>query len=301
MDATRWLLATEGLRIEPYSVHDEEEVTGLRRVESQSEVGRLSHVLATALRSEKLFLRVVDPRPARVVSPEIALLQRGTERSSLASGSQANFGLFLPHGSSPRIDFDYVSGGPWACLSHDVVVHETLHGMVHRYWELHDAPRFDRGVIEESLADVLAWLSAGRHVALRRWVIAETNGDLSQSNALSRFGGDAPGVPVIRDTTAAVPFDPTVMQATHAVANALSAAILNFASSLVRGAASLEDELLTALNVASKCAFGGASQLSGIDFNLKAFATKLITQAEENGAGARMRTALGEMGFAPAP
>ena len=100
-------------------------------------VTQVLHTLATAMRALSLFAEAYGAYPDWSGDQEVQLLY-------MARAVPPNRALNAWYDGSTMIEFDYVEGGPWSCLSHDIVIHETCHAILHRRRLVHKNRRTDR-------------------------------------------------------------------------------------------------------------------------------------------------------------
>jgi hypothetical protein len=124
---------------------------------------RSLHVLALAERTLRIFERQLK-RPLRWRYPRVALAPHGQEVPAFVLDNE--FATYAPSQRSSVIRFQFLQAGPYACLSHDICVHETVHALLHGDKGWLDADPSTRAVTE-AVGDVCAMLSTAAHQEIR--------------------------------------------------------------------------------------------------------------------------------------
>lgn len=171
------------------------------------------------------------------------------------------------YSSSGTIRFPYTAKDPavYTCLSHDIVVHEVCHALLHASKDWYNANLHTRAVAE-SLGDILAMLIAGNNVEVREAAIESTAGNfLSKRNVLSKFGDNIGTDTYLRDGTILTSLEESsTWKDAYSLSTAITGALYRaFAYHLVQTASNPPslDDVLNALLELTRAVFGAINTL----------------------------------------
>lgn len=296
--------STSRFRLDEPAITDDAAIHGALLGAPENRGTQGLHCLGTAERTDRLFREAVG---SPVSWPGYSMLRLKPHAQAVERHSRFAAYVFAKAATPPhsgKVSFDFVRDGgqdrEFACLSHDIVVHEVTHALLHGFkgWL---ADRGPTKVVGETLGDVLAMLSLAENVEIRRAALDEAKGDLrAHSSILSRFG-EIPGAPGVgRDARAAATLDDVDADDPYAVANVLTSALYAGFAERVHGlgGVSLTDShVKTALLELAGAVFRAIVQLPPLSVEPAQLAREVVRQSAGTLATS-LATALAARGFA---
>ncbi len=265
------------------------------------------HTLAVAERTVKILERLVGTAPTWRSDRALVLFPFADPVGSIP-GTDLLYGRYLGDQGAIRFDFVDRPEGPYACLSHDLIVHEVCHAYLDgtKHWFGWPSGSVETRAITESLGDLAAMISIARLKGTRELALEESDGQLeSRSNTLSRF----PDIPLtdvllrdasLRSTKAEVDAEHPADSETRAyalsrvISSSLYSAMARRASDLTIDSRQLA--LRDAAHELGEAAFSGLPSLPDAEVSIADFVTAALTNSD-SGFSSRLEEAFSRHGL----